>query len=54
MYFLSKNNNYKSSTFVQQESESTNSAIGANKEFDTKIETGDIFLKEDTEEELPF
>jgi replicative DNA helicase len=50
----SKNNNYKSSTFVQQESESTNSAIGANKEFDTIIETGDIFLKEDTEEELPF
>lgn len=50
----SNNHNYKSSTFVQQESESTNSAIAANKEFDTKVETTDIFTKEDTEEELPF
>jgi replicative DNA helicase len=51
----SNNHNYKSSTFVQQESEITNSAIAANKEFDTKIETTDIFTKEDTaEEELPF
>ena len=50
----SNNYNHKSSTFVQQESQSENNAIIANTGFDVKVETSGIFINEENDEELPF